>query len=866
MLSTGLYGEPTARQEPDGMGTGSIRESLRDDRNADPAGSGRFSGEHDGPIGWEVGPANRGTSGAAPRSNLLVGERRTQVTRKAFPLRIVGLCVVVSECRLLGPERSATLLLRADARDRRAHERIVTLRHGSGRAPWEAPGMRHAQGVAMAHVDSPSSAARGHSRVAQTRAPGVLRPSRVFRRFRLKLPGREGVRTTALALTLVLVYGCGTCGPEPPPLAPLTQQVGSGARVIQSGVERWAYVLRGGNELRFRGDPFARCDLVWTAAVLSPRVADTPILSVSWKTDGRDETELLQWPRGMTEGDTWTEFRVPLNRAGLGEAVFRLLPNRAHCDSVAIVSPRFETTSWRSDPRGNRFNIVLIVLDTFRFDHVSRYGSMTTRTPNIDLFLANAVEFMDAYARATFTLPSHVTMMTGLTPRSHGVRRNDQVLDVSVTTVPQLLYQAGYRTGAFFRIPALQEPAGFPSGFDVYAKCPEGLGRIPNSVSGWLQTMRRQDPFFLFANLAMVHLVRAVPGDVWQLSCGFSHGPQHRLPADRSPECVTLVLPPGTSALHFTAQRGSLSRPHLDRSPLRMAMWNWRVTPEKGVTLTWDSDVERPGHVKYAVPPQQPSNDVVVFSGSTDLRICNSSQDTTVVTLSFRAHPDFSRVLEQDKAQYALATSSLDEVLGELVSTVERFSDPERTAWILTSDHGEGLEDHRERLHGHEVFEETAHAVLGIRLPGREAASVSGVVPLDVIAPTMLRLAGLPVPPGIYQQTLLDLPWRSPRSVVSEAFDLRRAADVIPTPETRSIRTGEWSLVLDGPDGEARLYDRTADRAETKDLAPLFPQVVDSLSAMLDRAAREHSASCVPGVVSDDPELREALRALGYAQ
>ncbi len=69
-----------------------------------------------------------------------------------------------------------------------------------------------------------------------------------------------------------------------------------------------------------------------------------------------------------------------------------------------------------------RTNVILISVDCLRRDHLSLYGYPRPTTPQIDAFAQNAVDFDNAIATAASTLPTHMSMLTGLTPSFHGVR------------------------------------------------------------------------------------------------------------------------------------------------------------------------------------------------------------------------------------------------------------------------------------------------------------------------------------------------------------------------------------------------------------------------------------------------------------
>ena len=70
--------------------------------------------------------------------------------------------------------------------------------------------------------------------------------------------------------------------------------------------------------------------------------------------------------------------------------------------------------------RGAKPNVVLIVLDTVRADHLSTYGYDQETTPNLTAFAREAIRYTHAIAPAPWTLPSHASLFTGLMPTEHG--------------------------------------------------------------------------------------------------------------------------------------------------------------------------------------------------------------------------------------------------------------------------------------------------------------------------------------------------------------------------------------------------------------------------------------------------------------
>jgi len=91
-------------------------------------------------------------------------------------------------------------------------------------------------------------------------------------------------------------------------------------------------------------------------------------------------------------------------------------------------------------------NIILICIDSARKDRFSCYGYNKKTTPFMDSLAKKGNIFKNAYAASTWTLPSHISMFTGLYPRKHGVLGYTDKLDKAIPTFMQLLGENGYHT------------------------------------------------------------------------------------------------------------------------------------------------------------------------------------------------------------------------------------------------------------------------------------------------------------------------------------------------------------------------------------------------------------------------------------
>jgi arylsulfatase A-like enzyme/tetratricopeptide (TPR) repeat protein len=185
---------------------------------------------------------------------------------------------------------------------------------------------------------------------------------------------------------------------------------------------------------------------------------------------------------------------------------------------------------WYSERRAERTDtrvpkpVVLITIDTWRADRFS-----PALTPRLAAFAEDATIFRAARSHVPLTLPSHVSLMTGLLPTAHGVRDNGAVLPARVPRLATWLRAAGYDTAAFVAAFVLDRRFGLAEGFDVYddritrdPRAPDRLEaeRAANEVAdraiAWLEA-RPPDaakPFFLWVHFYDPHAPYRPPSGV----------------------------------------------------------------------------------------------------------------------------------------------------------------------------------------------------------------------------------------------------------------------------------------------------------------------------------------------------------------
>ena len=112
-------------------------------------------------------------------------------------------------------------------------------------------------------------------------------------------------------------------------------------------------------------------------------------------------------------------------------------------------------------------SVLLITLDTTRADRLGVYGGPVP-TPAYDRLAASGAVFERAYASTPLTTPSHATILTGLSPLSHGVRENgDAALSPEIPTLATRLSEAGWTGAAFTSAFPTRARWGLARGFSL---------------------------------------------------------------------------------------------------------------------------------------------------------------------------------------------------------------------------------------------------------------------------------------------------------------------------------------------------------------------------------------------------------------
>ncbi len=351
-------------------------------------------------------------------------------------------------------------------------------------------------------------------------------------------------------------------------------------------------------------------------------------------------------------------------------------------------------------------HVLLISVDTLRADHLGCYGYERETSPNLDALAARGARFERTFASSSWTLPSHMTMLTGLPVSAHGIcddrlwTRTDAAGELwpvlrKGVFLPEVLHEAGYRTGGFYTWKYLEPRFGFGPGFEVY----ERLGHT----------------FYSYPPVAEEFERLRAAGDVEGLKAlAAKHPGLFDATRQSSPETIERALEWIDQARRETPDAPIFAFVHL-----------------------FDA------HDPYTPPTPYDSKFDPGYAGTIN------GKNITSPGSPFKRGMD-PRDLEHVVALYDGGIAWVDSQLGLLFDELEARGMLDETLVIVTSDHGEEFFEHGGKTHRSTLYRESLHVPWIVAWPGqvqggREIGGATGGVDL---ATTIYGLLGLRAPEG----------------------------------------------------------------------------------------------------------------------
>jgi arylsulfatase A-like enzyme len=485
-----------------------------------------------------------------------------------------------------------------------------------------------------------------------------------------------------------------------------------------------------------------------------------------------------------------------------------------------------------SPPRPGR--IILISLDTVGAQHVGGYSN--AKTPNLMKIAQEGARFERFYAAATYTLPSHMSIMTGLSALEHGVVNSASTLGPETPTLASQLAAAGYHTRGYHEGGFMNSDYGFAQGFRSYEqKDQKNLAGVSIwSVLDWMRQME-EEPYFLFIHTFVAHVPYR----------GFEDAKSNH------PE---LRLPPPDEVARLKKQYN-----------------------KNDYLSFYPASREIPAEIRHLCTFYNTlSNHPTDFLGCGDRFIL----DEFTTSARFAGYRD--AMISAHRSEIGRG----DTMIGQIRNQLRKSGQLENTLLVVTSDHGDEIFEHGRHGHDYSPYDEVVKVPLFLSYPERLRGGqvIEGLTWHLDLAPTILSLAGLPVPENLRGQDLSKVLSGEKSIAADRAIHpvLLRPANRNFLPMRRMVLQGDFKYIEGHEiygDPEGLLFDLSASPLESENLREAKPRQFDSLATLSQSYAAslrpgspihqtsKRAISAFPGEVEPleyPEERRNELEALGY--
>ncbi len=505
------------------------------------------------------------------------------------------------------------------------------------------------------------------------------------------------------------------------------------------------------------------------------------------------------------------------------------------------------------DPK--RPNILFIITDQHRADHVGFMGNDVVRTPNLDAIAERGTVFENAWVSNPVCMPNRSTIMTGRMPSTHGVIFNDRSLEWGASTHVGQFRSAGYRTALIGKshlqhgmsrnsmTPAKGEPAvrdSHPSGWDRLEDEEMYLDGNPDwpddfygfdttelsinhgaSVTGhhyqWAMERGAKHEDLVVPQTADNPKRRG--GDVWWQVYDPPYGPEFHsssFVADRTINFIEEATAGGTPWLAWA----SFPDPHHPFTP--PGEWFDRHNPDDmQLPATFDDPMEgAPAFLKrvqgFTVFDM---NWWVALTGATSPEVTRAAMAANYGTIEM-----------------------IDDRVGQIVAAIERVGQLDNTIIVFTSDHGDMMGDHGLLLKGFMHYRGTLQVPMVIADPRSSAGRTTSLSSSIDLGSTLMERCGIEPHHGIQGVSLaplLDDPNAAVRDSVLIEDDIDRPPGRGPTSiRTLITNTHRYSRYNSGEDG---LYELGTDDDERTNHSATNPQLRSEMVEKLTDSLIAHS-------------------------
>jgi arylsulfatase A-like enzyme len=475
----------------------------------------------------------------------------------------------------------------------------------------------------------------------------------------------------------------------------------------------------------------------------------------------------------------------------------------------------------QQSPSQDRPNIIWIVMDTVRADHLSCYGYDHTTTPNIDNIASEGVLFENAFSVAPWTLPSHASMFTGLLTCEHDTHGSLTWLSDRFATIAEVLAARGYQTLGYTNNPTIIHETNLTQGFQTWVRAYIGGKEIERDIYGYLRGR-------------------------WFIRSLF--GQKVRIVDDIKYE---VIEDDGAQSTNETV-KGWISTASRQDNPFFIFI-NYM-------------EAHKPLH-----PPESYARPFLP-DGISWIETLHVRHDTYKHISGVDQHDD--KELKILRALYDGSIYYLDSRMGELFEHLRQLDLMDETMIIITSDHGENFGEHGLMGHMLCVYDTLLHVPLIIRYPSvfEPGLRVEEMVQLIDIFPTIIDIL------DIDSEELDSMRGKSRAMEGEEAEENFIIAQdriwpkalknlLLANPyfdisvyqrELESIRTEDFKYIW-GTDGKEELYDISIDQHELNNIIDEDPETAKNLRELLEASVSScHTMLHSPILNDGQPERLEA--------
>ncbi len=475
----------------------------------------------------------------------------------------------------------------------------------------------------------------------------------------------------------------------------------------------------------------------------------------------------------------------------------------------------------RRTPAAGSPNVLLLLVDTLRADHLGCYGYGKPTSPNLDALAARGLLFENCLASAPHTKPSTASILTGLQPPTHRVELFTSSLASGAFTLHEAFHQGGWRTSLLSANTFLSPTYGFGRGVEYFE------GSIVN-------------PVFQLAGAHVFHRLRRIFVHEWH---------SWRLPWDAVRGLVNWTFLPG----------GNPYQHGMSGTAIHQEFVSW--LDEIGEERPWMAHLHfMEPHAPYDPPAEHRLFQNPAFGSELGVHY-PERQETMFLPFvpGLEAAPGEREAL---LANYDGCIHEVDAQIGLLLADLEARGVLENTLVVLTSDHGEEFFEHGAWGHGHSLHRELLQVPMILAWPGHlpEGARIPEQVRSVDLMPTLLVLAGLDLPDGMEGRALPLHEGTGSRPAFAEVEWGGHGA--------RALRNAEGTLIHAEFQGQtASLLFAASDRLELEALQDQEPQLAHSLGNQLKAERERLSAHALRAQrAAIDEETLLELNALGYVE